>query len=372
MPIRLLLLLPVLLALVGPVQGGAVFRSGEDVRLNQPLDEDLIAAGHNLTTSAAIDGDLIAAALTLRVGGPVSGNGILAAVELGMDGPVAGDLLAVGLELTVTGAVAGDARLSGASIRLSRSARISGDLVASAADITLEGNVAGDAQLAGEHVVVAGTIAGDLEVDSARLELLPGARVLGDIRHTGPTPIEVPAGVSVGGTMRFHHRAETADGRTIPGTLGRALALFLPGLAVLGLWPAQVDRARQDMRRRAGLHLTLGVALLVLAPAVILLLMISLIGIPVGLLLLGLYLLAVPFGLAVAGLVLADGVRRGAAPARLDAAGLLRRYALVCLGAALLSLIPVAGPIILALGAALGLGTLALGLIRRRRTGLAA
>jgi hypothetical protein len=132
-----------------------------------------------------------------------------------------------------------------------------------------------------------------------------------------------------------------------------------------------VARARLDIGRRAGRPLLAGLALLLLAPPAILLLMVSLVGIPVGLLLLGLYLLAVPFGLALVGLALADAGRRSATPDRLQAAALLRRYALVCLGAALLSLIPVAGPMLLALAAALGLGLLIIGVIGRRRLPLA-
>lgn len=369
---RLFLLVPLLLALSAPAQGGAIFRSGNDIRVDQPLDQELIAAGHGLTVSAAIDGDIIAAALTMRIDGPASGDAVLAALELDVTASIAGDLLAVGYDLNVQGAVAGDARLSGAEVRLTRGARVGGDLVASGGEILVEGDVAGDVQLAGDHVVVAGSISGDLDVDSGHLELLPGARIIGDIRYTGPTAMEVPAGVTVSGTMRFHHRAETVEGPTLPGTLGRAVALFLPGLAVLWLWPAQVVRARLEMGRRPGRHLVAGLALLILAPPVILLLMVSLVGIPVGLLLLGLYLLAVPMGLAFAGLTLADGLRRGPPSTPFDAAGLLRRYALVALLAALLSLLPVVGPIILTLGAALGLGTLAAGLMGRRRADLAA
>lgn len=368
---RHFLIVPLLLALSAPAQAGAIFQSGNDVRVDKPLDDDLIAAGHGLTVSAAIDGDIIAAALNMRIDGPATGDAVLAALELDVTAPVAGDLLAVGYDINLAGTVAGDARLSGSEVRLARTSRVGGDLVISGGEIQLDGNVAGDVQLSGDHVVVTGTIAGDLEVDSENLELLPGARILGDVRHTGPTAMEVPAGVSVSGTMRFHHRAETAAGPTVPGTLGRALALFLPGLAVLWLWPAQLMRARQEMGRRAGLHLAAGLALLILAPPAILLLMISLVGIPVGMLLLGLYLLAAPMGLAFMGLVLADWLRRGPPSVPFDAAGLLRRYALVALVAALLSLLPVAGPIILILAAALGLGTLAAGLAGRRRAGLA-
>lgn len=369
---RFLLIVPFLLALSTPAQGGAIFKSGNDIRVDQPLDEDLIAAGHGLTISAAIDGDIIAAALNMRIDAPVTGDTVLAALELDMTAPVAGDLLAVGYDINLAGMVAGDARLSGAEMKLTRTARVGGDLVASGGEILLEGDVAGDVQLSGDHVVVAGTISGDLDVDSGHLELLPGARIMGDVRHTGPTAMEVPAGVTVSGTMRFHHRAETGEGPTLSGTLGRALALFLPGLAVLWLWPAQVARARLEMGRRAGRHLAVGLALLIMAPPTILLLMVSLVGIPVGLLLLGLYLLAIPVGLAFAGLALADGLRRGPPVVPFDAAGLLRRYAVVALLAALLSLLPVAGPIILTLAAALGLGTLAAGLMGRRRSGLTA
>lgn len=367
---RLLLLAALGLILAGPARAGAELRSGKDVRLILPLAGDLVAAGRSVSLDASVDGDVAAAGLDLRVTAPVSGDAMLAAIDMTLKAPIAGDLLAAALNLEISGRVAGDATLTGAEIRLTRGAHVAGDLAASGSEITLEGDVEGDATLSGDSVTVAGAIAGDLDVTATMLDLRPGTRILGDLRHTGPQPVEVPHGVSVGGTVRYHHRAAAGDGPTIAGAVGRGLALFLLGMGTLWLLPGPVTRAGLDMRRHPLRHLLLGAAILLLSPPLAALLMVSIIGIPLGMLLLGLYLLAIPVGIAVTGMGLAMAMRRG--PTRTDAAALLRRYALAVVGLTLLSLAPAAGWAVVILAAALGLGALADDLLRGRRRGLAA
>ncbi len=339
----------------------AEFQAGEQVRIQRPVEGALFAAGKHVVVTAPVDGDLFAAGFDLRVPGPVTGDALLIGFTLDLSAPIAGDLLLVAGRATVNGPVSGDVEANGANITIAPSSRIGGDFVASGTQITMEGVIAGDARLVGEKVTLAGTIAGNVDVAADELLLLPGARIVGNLRHSGPAPVTVPDGASVAGTVRYREDGGSGDGWLV-SMVGRALALFLTGLAVRWLFPDLLAGVSAAVRAHPVRHGLTGIAVMMVTPLLILLLVISMIGIPLGMLMGGLYLLAYPLGLALAAFAVGDmWVRRGGDTVR----GRLARFGGATLVLALLSLVPWIGWPILAGLTALGVGALAAALVRR-------
>lgn len=370
---RTLIQATLLLTLCGPAWAGAELQTGAEIRLIAPVTDDLVAAGRSVSVDAPVAGDVVAAGLDLRITAPISGDALLAGFDVAVKGAIEGDLAAIGFDLSLLSDVAGDALLNAAELTIGPTAHIAGDLVANGGEVTLSGQVGGDAHLTGDRVIVAGQVAGDLEVTSGMLELRPGAAIQGDLRHNGPMAVEVPAGVEIGGTVRHHFQSAPEGGPTILGSLGKALALFLLGVALLWLLPGPVLRAADTMPRHPLRHLLLGGAILLLSPILLGLLMVSVIGIPLGVLMLGLWLLALPVGIVITAFALAVNIRRRELGREREAAApLLRRYALAALIMAALPLVPVAGLCALTLIAAIGIGALAENLRHGRRGGLAA
>lgn len=365
---RLLQSLLLALALAPPADA-AEFRSGQTVEVSGAVSDTLFAAGQSVAMPAAIDGTVFVAGMQVDLTGAVSGDAMLAGYHVHVSGAVAKDVMAVAGEFILDGRVAGDVRVASPTVRLERSGTVAGDLAATGEEVVLAGTVAGDAQLAGARVVVSGTVNGTLDVAAAELRLEPGARILGNIRHAGPRTVEVPAGVTVGGTVQYREDDSHVDtGPTLLETLGEALALFLLGLVALWLFPGLVARASQDLRLRPGHSFGVGLAALLLAPLLAVLLMVTLVGIPLGLLLLGLYLVSLPLGLAVAGFGLAEWAarRRGLVPQGKDQP--MKRFALFAVLLTLVGLVPVVGGLALGVATCLGLGALVAQVLAGRRT----
>lgn len=344
---RFLLPMLMVLTLVGGAQAAAVYRCcGGDIQLIQPFDDDLLAAGHRVS-----------------VAGPVAGDTAVAGFDLGLSAPIGGDLLAIGYDVSLLSTIGGDATVAAIDLFVGPEARIGGDLLASAADARIDGAIQGDVQLAGRHVVVSGSIAGSLDVVADTLELLPGTRILGDLRFAGPDPVRKGDDVTIKGTIRHHYQEPESTGASIAGTAGRALALFLLGLAVLWLFPGAVRRASTWHRRTWVRHTLLGGTLLLALPLLMAALAFSVIGIPLALLLGGAYLLALPVGLAVAAMgftLTLGGIERQ------RGTRILRRFAGAALGLTLLALVPWVGPVLLLLISAYGLGALIEQVVYRR------
>lgn len=364
-PVPMLRLFTFLIFLSGlwPVSAAlaAEFHTGEQVRIQRPVAGGLFAAGKQVAITAPVDGDLFALGFDLRVPAPINGDALLASLTLDLSAPIAGDLLIVAGRATLNGPVGGDVEANGTNITLSASSRVGGDLTAEGTQLTIEGLIAGDARLVGEKVILAGTINGNVDVTADELLLLPGARVMGNLRHSGPTPVTVPDGASVTGTVRYREDGGTGDGWLV-SMVGRALALFLTGLAVRWLFPDLLAGVSAAVRAHPMRHGLTGIAAMVVTPLLVLVLAISMIGIPLGMLVGGLYLLAYPLGLALAAFALGDvWVRKGGDTVR----GRVARFGGATLVLALLSLVPWVGWVILAGLTALGIGALAAALVHR-------
>ena len=339
----------------------AEFQAGEQVRIQRPVTGGLFAAGKQVVVMAPVDGDLFAAGFDLRIPGPVSGDALLTGFTIDLSAPIGGDLLILAGRATLNGPVSGDVQVSGATITLSPSSRIGGDFSASGTQVILDGVIAGDAKLIGEKVTLAGTITGNVDVTADELLLLPGTRIIGNLRHSGPAPVTVPDGASVTGTVRYREDGASGDGWLV-SVVGRALALFVTGLAARWLFPDLLAGVSAAVRARPLRHALGGIAVMVVTPLVVLLLAVSMVGIPLGMLIGGLYLLAYPLGLALAAFAMGDvWVRRGGDTVR----GRLARFGGATLVLALLSLVPWIGWLILGGLTALGIGALATALVRR-------
>lgn len=348
----------------------AEFRSGDTVRATGRMDSDLFIAGRTVGIDAAIDGTLFAAGLNVAQIGAVGDDALIAGFDIALDGPVAGDLMAIGASLKLTSAVAGDAVLVAGELRLAPGSAVAGDLSASGGEVDLAGTVAGDARVAGGRVTIAGAVMGDLDVAAGELVLLPGARIMGTLRHAGPDRPEIPAGVTVeGGIEQQDDTAEETDfGPTLAGTLGGALALFLLGAAVHLAFPGFVGAAAAEVGGNPGRTLLLGVVALLATPLLVGLLMLTVIGIPVGLLLLLLYGIAIVLGLAIAGFGVAELMTRNRPAAGMTGGDRLKRFAFFALLLTLAGLVPLVGGWIWFAAVAMGVGAvLARTLAARRR-----
>ncbi|WP_114394386.1 bactofilin family protein [Oleisolibacter albus] len=360
---HLLPLILLALGLSGPA-AAADFRSGQTVTVTDPVSQTLFAAGQAVTLRSPVAGDLFSAGFELSAENAVGGDAMLAGYHLRIPASIGGDLLAVGMEIGITGRIGGDARATGTTVTLAPAGIIAGDFAASGGEVVLSGHVAGDAQIAAERVVVSGRIDGTLDVAAVELVLEPGARVGGDIRHAGPAPVDVPAGVTVGGTVQYREDdGEEWDSPGLSGTVGRVLALVLLGAGVAWAAPGLIRATNAEIGANWAKALCVGLIGLVGLPVAILLLCLTVIGIPLALLLLGLYLLALPLGTAVAGFGLAEWAGRRRPPR----SGLLLRFAFFALLLTLVSMLPLVGGIATMLVIALGLGALLLRLSGSRR-----
>ncbi len=278
---------------------------------------------------------------------------------IAVPGTAARDLWAIAPAIAIPGRVAGSARVAGLrsveiagqidhtlmaygeTLRLAPGSHVSGDALLLGQTLLLEGRVDGAANLMGATATLAGEFGGTVRVTAPKLYVLPGASFGGDLEYTATDELVLPPGVQLAGVLRrVQAPIETArtdsDWGLLIRTLGFLMAAFLTGLVFVALFPATTAVAHQHLELSPWRCLLAGFVTVALLPMVMLLMALTIVGLPLAALLGCGYAIVLYTGKILAALWLGRRLLRGVQAAQRNAIailaiGLLAVYALLAL-----------------------------------------
>jgi cytoskeletal protein CcmA (bactofilin family) len=358
-----------LLLLAAPAAGGGAAEGRDLARARGTIRQDLYVAGPTVDVQAEVIGDVVAAGREVRIGEHVTGDVLVAGGQVTVAGRVEDDIRAAGGTVDVTADTGGDAIVAGGQVRLGPGTQVDGRAWLAGGDVSVDGAVAGDLRAAGATVRIAGHVAGDAHVAARQVEIAETARIDGVLRYRSPREAAIhPAAVVAGGVEATRLQEWDRVSRLLIPAIGVGLlGLFLVGLAIVLLVPGFGAAAAETAAREPWKSAGLGLAVLVLAPAVIVGLLATVVGIPLALAVLALYVVGLLVGL-LTGVLWVGRVGAhllGRAPASRAGWALALLLALVLV--ALIGAVPFVGPPVIALVMILGLGALTLAAVRTLR-----
>ncbi len=340
-----------------------VYLSGSSVRPSGPVEGDLFAAGGNVNVDQPVKGD---ASLT---GGQVSVNSA-----------IGDDLRAAGGQVILNGKVGGEVLLAGGRINVDTNADVQGRLRAAGGNITLAGKYAKGVKAYGGNITLAGEVNGDAYLTGGTIEILPSAKINGNLNYTSREELKIdPAQVSgavkrtaapqewrgweQGGHMRERSWSSRHGISFSPFLL---LGLIAAAAVFILVFPNATRGAQQEVGTSPWASLGLGAAMLFTLPPVAILLMITVIGIPLAFALLALFPLLLLVGYLTTALYIGD---RGATALKKDTASStwmrIGFVALALLALALIRLIPFVGGLVVFAALLIGMGAWSLHLYHR-------
>jgi cytoskeletal protein CcmA (bactofilin family) len=346
--------------------------SAEDTAAAESTQHDLgtdhFAAGGTVSVATPVTGDAIVAGGEIEVRADVGGDLIVAGGSVRIDGPVKQGLYAAGGRVSINAPVARNVRAAAGRIEVGPGARIGGNASLAGGEVRVLGAVDGYLQARGGRLLIDAPVAGDAELGGDRIELGPHARVAGKLRYASRNDLqrdpaaEVQGGIervtAAGGwpaAPRLEHRAWRRG--------GGFWSLGLMALAALlaGALPAFFTRVADTVHSRWGWSLLIGFIGLVCIPAAVLLLAITIIGIPVALASAALYLVLLLVGYVSAAVAAGELALRRLAPERATRNGWrAAAAALVMLCLTLLARVPLIGRLAVLAALLTGIGALLL------------
>ncbi|ABS64381.1 hypothetical protein Plav_2773 [Parvibaculum lavamentivorans DS-1] len=306
------------------------------------------------------------------------------------------DVFTAAEELTIDRKVAGSLTAAGQIVILTRDAEVAGDAWIAARRAAVEGELDGDLSIRAQEALVNGHVKGNVTFYGLELALGPDARIDGDVDYYAPSTARIDEGARVAGAVNgnafetgrgYERRAEMRDrwredhmraqeesrGLAAPGyhmTAGGAVIFGVLAILFALAAPVTARRMRDGLVGEPALAGGLGLLWLVGVPVLIVLVAISIVGLPLAFLLLLLWPLGMIFGLVAmlvaVGELIASRLREVGKGTLGRIVGIIIATALVWIGIS----IPFLGALIWLAAVALGIGLLYIGFRTIERTPL--
>jgi len=333
----------------------------------RPTAANVYLAGPNVYTEAPITGDLLAAAGRIRVDHPVGGDAVLAAGSVEVNGRIGDDLRVAGGIISISGPIAGEALLIGGSVALGPESEVGERVWIAGNDIIVGGHLKDSVKVYGRTILIPGTVSGNVDLSGENIEILGSPRIMGDITYSSNHEIKIDPGATILGkivrtpnSFEFH-RPKLNVPRWSSFQPLLLVGLFAAGMLLIAVFPRFTQAALRAVDISPLRSLGLGTAIFFSLPPVILLLIITIIGIPIAFALLALYATALLTGYLVAALFIGDKLLRIAQKNPVSLSG----WRLGSLAAALVLLwavryIPFAGGLVVFIALVAGLGAIVL------------
>lgn len=361
------------LSILLPLTGAKVLAqsdqaNGQAISLQrgEVVDKDYFASSGQVTLSGTVNGDAYVAGGNILVDGVVNGDLLVGGGNVNVTGTVANNIRVAGGNVTISAKVGKNVTAVGGSVEISNSADISGSLVVAGGNIQVLGPVGKEMNLAAGQATLGSSVGSGVYAAVSQLTLSPGAKINGDLTYVSRNRANISPEASVSGkvTQNLPPPQPTVppgglvaffSGLFIWFKVVSFIAALIVGALVLLLFPNFTQETAGTLREKPWLSLGIGFLAMIVTPAVVVLLLLTVIGIPLGLIflavyLIGLYLAKIFVAVVVGGLIMQALGNKD------------RWYLALILGLLiyyLLTLIPVAGWIVSLVVFAVGLGALA-------------
>ncbi|MFQ6003701.1 MAG: hypothetical protein ACE5KJ_08140 [Candidatus Zixiibacteriota bacterium] len=278
---------------------GTEFRAGENFLFPDTLiiDDDLIIAGGTIKSDATIRGDLISGSNRLVQNGIVEGSIIAGAKDLDILGQVNGSVRGFAQNINVNAKVNRNLMGFCAALNIKPDANIGGDVVAFCGELTLDGKVGKGLRGAMGSLIISGTVNGDVSVDADKITLLPTAKILGDFKYKSKKEAKIESGARVTG-QTFWTKKEKKEEKKTKGIFTTKsliteilflLALMLTGIVLTLIFKKNAYQAQKAVTVSFLKSLGWGFVFMVCIPIAIVILIVTILGIPIAIITLSAY-----------------------------------------------------------------------------------
>lgn len=284
--------------------GDGALAPGEEVLLR--WGDDVLGAGPAVTVTDSIVGDAMLAGGELSFSGTLGGSYLGAGQAQRIDGRIAGSVRAAGGSVRLQADVGRNATMAGGVVLVEEDATIGGSAYLAGGRVEVLGEVLGSVRTGAGEVVIDGPVAGDVHVEAGSLRLGPAARIGGGLTYRlEEGAYSADPSAEIQGTVEALPPRPDGDGGTVLRVL-RVLAFVLTGAVAVALLPGPAAAAAHAVRHRALVSLGLGLLWLVGVPLVILLVGVTVLGIPLAMIVAAVYAVTLYLGPVAPALWLGD------------------------------------------------------------------
>lgn len=311
-----------------------ILDAGESVNIKEKVEGDAYLAGQTVRIQEKIEGDAIIAGGVVDIDNPITQDAIIAGDKITINQEIGDDIRVAGSTVIIKGNVKGDVIAFAETLIIDKDATISGSVLAFVSKFQLDGQVNGNINIASVASSITGTVLGDTNIRTADFNLegtLAGktefvaeqsvtitesAKFRNTVNYGYITELNLSPNLAEGVVANFDSKLlkpkttrQDIMNNMFSGML--VFRIFSSALVILLLaWLAGkfISRATKSLQsskdfRKAFFY---GLALFFIPISIIILLFVSVIGIPVGLFVTLIYLSMIFFSQSITSFIIAN------------------------------------------------------------------
>ncbi len=364
---KLFLSLAAILILLPSLAHASEIKSGNSVYLSkeETINGNLYTASNSITIDGEIKGDLVAVAQTITINGRLDGDLIAAAQTVTVNGEINGNIRLASNSAHLNGLTARNVNFIGNSLTIGKEAKIGWDLLSGALNTDIMGSVGGSVYGGGDNLILSGQVAKDFNFSGNQsvqtIILTKEAVINGNLYYNENAKINLQDGATVSGQTNIvkNEKNKQPDSNSyIWSLLYRIFAALILGLVLIYVGKNLLLKLHITGQEKILTSFFWGLLAFLVAPAAIILLTFTIIGIPLAIILLISWVLFFWLGKILTAIFLGREILKLFAKNKLKDKNLILALATGVIIAWLLFSIPVIGWILSFVASCFGLGTL--------------
>ncbi|MBI2482526.1 MAG: hypothetical protein HYV76_03140 [Candidatus Vogelbacteria bacterium] len=270
------------------------------------LATNLYALVGDLNLAGPVMGDIFTAAGRTVITAPVQGDLFVASGNITVTGPVYGDVRVVGGTVAIGDEVGGDVAVAGGQVHLLPASRVDQDVLVLGGATIIDGSIDGSLRAIGGKLLINGAITGPVSARVDELVLGEQAVLSQGINYQSPQALVRHVRAQVSGATIFNQLSSR-----LPAVLAlvgvwalfKFLTLLVFATFLYVVLPRPVGAIVTTTLTHFGRSLGAGLATLILVPALVIILSLTIVGLPLGFFITCLYLALLVMASVFAGLV---------------------------------------------------------------------
>ncbi len=267
------------------------------VSADEVEDEDLYVASSTARIDGTVEGDVAISTGSLIISGDIKGDVlVLSHGTVEVTGEIGGSLRGAARTVIVEGTVQDDLTIAAVSTRISGT--VGRDVLMFGGSLEMDGEVGRDVNGRMISALFNGKVGHDVDIAVGNLTLDRATVVEGDLLYRSGSDATVASTVQIGSQFeRLPARgAWSVELILTVATIVGFLGFLFGGIVVLWLFSRTAPRAIESITKQPLRAAVYGLGVLVLTPIIVVLLMVTLVGVPVAVALMILFLLSLVFG----------------------------------------------------------------------------
>ena len=262
-------------------------------------DGNVYASCGDMKIDGTVNGDVIAVCKSIVINGTVNGDLIAFSQDVVVNGEVKGNIRIAGTNLTINGIVGRNVNAFGTAINLTPTSTVAWDVLAAGVNGNFNGTINGNLHGELSTANVGGKIGKNINLtiddnnsNQGGFLITKDAVIGGSLAYTAKQEVKLESLSSIVGPISHQVPKTAAQSplNIISAIFYKLSALFLIGLVVISLKKKFVYDVAQNLETKNWQVVLIGLGTLILAPVIILLFTLTIIGIPLAILLSATYL----------------------------------------------------------------------------------